>query len=93
MEALYYGASRKDKGSPNISILVSFDARSETYKISNVPSKLLQMDNYANFWTANCNCFIGDKTLINYNGKIGVVEKPQHGRFRMWVVEDAEKEE
>ena len=51
------------------------------------------MDTSDNFWTANCNCFIGDKTLINYNGKIGVVEKPQHGRFRMWVVEDAEKEE
>lgn len=72
---------------------MSFDVRSETYKNSNVPSKLLPMDTSDNFWTANCNCFIGDKTLINYNGKIGVVEKPQHGRFRMWVVEDAEKEE
>ncbi|CAH8267744.1 unnamed protein product [Arabidopsis lyrata] len=91
--SLYYGASRKDKGSPNNSIIVSFDVRSETYKISNVPSKLLQIDDSDNFWTANCNWFIGDKTLINYSGKIGVVEKPRHGIFRMWVVEDAEKEE
>ncbi|EFH52086.1 F-box family protein [Arabidopsis lyrata subsp. lyrata] len=82
-----------DKGSPNNSIIVSFDVRSETYKISNVPSKLLQIDDSDNFWTANCNWFIGDKTLINYSGKIGVVEKPRHGIFRMWVVEDAEKEE
>jgi F-box interacting protein len=34
-----------------------------------------------------------DKTLINYKGKIGVVENARQGSFRMWVVEDAEKEE
>ncbi|CAB61961.1 putative protein [Arabidopsis thaliana] len=83
----------KFKNYPDIFPCIMYFLGSETYKNSNVPSKLLPMDTSDNFWTANCNCFIGDKTLINYNGKIGVVEKPQHGRFRMWVVEDAEKEE
>lgn len=33
-----------------------------------------------------------DKTLINYRGRIGVVENPREGSFRLWVLEDAEKE-
>ncbi|CAF1738221.1 BnaC09g21200D [Brassica napus] len=33
------------------------------------------------------------ETLINYGGKIGVVESPRVCGFRLWVGEDAEKEE
>lgn len=33
-----------------------------------------------------------DKTLISYRGRIGVVENPREGSFRLWVLEDAEKE-
>lgn len=34
------------------------------------------------------------KTLINYGWKVGVVENPgDQVRFRLWVVEDAEKQE
>lgn len=34
-----------------------------------------------------------NKTLINFWGKIAVVEKPRRGSFRMWVLKDAKKEE
>ncbi|KAG7564759.1 F-box associated interaction domain [Arabidopsis suecica] len=89
---LYYGASRTDIDPPNNnSIIVSFDVRLETFKIINVPSKLLPMG-YKNMWLATTGVPT-DKTLINYKGKIGVVEDPREGSFRMWVVEDAEKEE
>ncbi|KAG7564731.1 F-box domain [Arabidopsis suecica] len=81
---LYYGASRMDIKSPNNnSIIVSFDVRFETFNIINVPA------GYEKMW--NCSSE-ADKTLINYRGKIGVVEHPRDGSFRMWVVEDAEKE-
>ncbi|CAH8267702.1 unnamed protein product [Arabidopsis lyrata] len=81
---LYYGASRMEIKSPNNnSIIVSFDVRFETFNIINVPA------GYEKMW--NCSSE-ADKTLINYRGKIGVVEHPRDGSFRMWVVEDAEKE-
>ncbi|CAL9247337.1 unnamed protein product, partial [Arabidopsis halleri] len=89
---LYYGASRMDIDPPNNnSIIVSFDVRHETFNIINVPSKILPMG-YKNMWLATTGVPT-DKTLINYKGKIGVVEDPREGSFRMWVVEDAEKEE
>ncbi|CAH8267742.1 unnamed protein product [Arabidopsis lyrata] len=90
---LYYGASRTDIDPPNNnSIIVSFDVRLETFNIINVPSKVLPMG-YENMWLAERWRNLTDKTLINYKGKIGVVENAREGSFRMWVVEDAEKEE
>ncbi|CAA7036657.1 unnamed protein product [Microthlaspi erraticum] len=92
---VYYGASRwndsDDDVSPNSnSIILSFDVRLETYTIINVPSKILPLMGYVNMWVTKRRIKT-DKTLINYRGKIGVVENPREGRFRVWVVEDAEK--
>ncbi|CAL9247369.1 unnamed protein product [Arabidopsis halleri] len=82
---VYYGASRMDIMSPNNdSIIVSFDVRFETFNIINVPAA------YEKMWKCSSEA---DKTLINYRGKIGVVEYPREGSFRMWVVEDPEKED
>ncbi|KAL9294127.1 putative F-box domain-containing protein [Arabidopsis thaliana] len=90
---LYYGASRTDiDPRNNNSVIVSFDVRLETFKFINVPSKVLPMG-YENMWLAERWRNLTDKTLINYKGKIGVVENARQGSFRMWVVEDAEKEE
>ncbi|XP_010515038.1 PREDICTED: putative F-box protein At3g47150 [Camelina sativa] len=91
---LYYGASMKDTDSPDSnSIIVSFDVRLETFNVINVPSRLIPMG-FENMWVADKWAItVTDKTLINYRGKIGVVEKPRKGSFRMWVVEDAKKEE
>jgi len=89
---LYYRAAWKDTHSPDSnSIIVSFDVRLETFNIINVPSKLLPVD-YENMWVVKT-LIPTDKTLINYKGKVSVVEHPREGDFRMWVVEDAEKEE
>ncbi|CAA7036684.1 unnamed protein product [Microthlaspi erraticum] len=77
---IYYRASALRNGI-SISIIVAFDVRFETYNIINVPSQFRRY--YSN----------RDKTLINYGGKVGVVENPRGGKFRLWVVEDAEKEE
>jgi len=89
---LYYGAAWKDTHSPDSnSIIVSFDVRLETFNIINVPSKLLPVD-YENMWVVKT-LIPTDKTLINYKGKVSVVEHPREGAFRMWVVEDVEKEE
>ena len=88
---VYYGAFMKDIDSPHNSIIVRFDVRSETFNIFNVPSKLVPVGHECMWkergWSAT------DKTLINYGGKIGVVESPSVCGFRLWVVEDAEKEE
>ncbi|XP_023638920.1 putative F-box protein At3g47150 [Capsella rubella] len=87
-----YGASRKDTYPPDSnSIIVSFDVRLETFDIIKVPSKILSM-HYENMWIVRW-MDPTDKILINYRGKIGVVEKPRKGSFRMWVVQDAENEE
>ncbi|CAN7091727.1 unnamed protein product, partial [Brassica rapa subsp. narinosa] len=88
---VYYGAFMKDIDSPHNSIIVRFDVRSETFNIFKVPSKLVPVGHECMWkergWSAT------DKTLINYGGKIGVVESPSVCGFRLWVVEDAEKEE
>ncbi|KAG7559925.1 F-box domain [Arabidopsis thaliana x Arabidopsis arenosa] len=75
---LYYGAYRR--GMDNISIIVSFDVRLEKFKCIKIPVI------YEDMWDTY-------KTLMNYGGKISVLEYPREGSFRMWVVEDAEKEE
>ncbi|ESQ45863.1 hypothetical protein EUTSA_v10010928mg [Eutrema salsugineum] len=89
---VYYGAFKTNMDFPNISsIMVSFDVRLETFNIIKVPSRLLQLMGYVNILDPN---IWEGKTLINYRGKIGVVENPRFkGSFRMWVLEDAEKEE
>ncbi|ESQ45893.1 hypothetical protein EUTSA_v10011099mg [Eutrema salsugineum] len=90
---VYYGASRTDIDSPNNSMIVSFDVKLETFKFIKVPSKVLPMG-YENMWRVHPCAYGTDKTLINYKGKLGVVENPRlKGSFRMWVVEDAEKGE
>ncbi|CAH2065129.1 unnamed protein product, partial [Thlaspi arvense] len=101
--AMYYGASKKDIDPNNgifqdtffarkdISIIMSFDVRLETFNIIKVPSKVVPRG-YENMWLPT-QWDLTDKTLINYGGKIGAVENPREGSFRMWVVEDAEKEE
>ncbi|ESQ45891.1 hypothetical protein EUTSA_v10011008mg, partial [Eutrema salsugineum] len=82
---VYYGASTKDIDSPNnIPIIMSFNVRFETFNIIKLPSEVVPMG-IENMWT--------DKPLINYRGKLGVVKNPRNGYFRMWVLEDAEKEE
>lgn len=50
---------------------------------------------YKNMWVAGDYYYTTDKTLIDYGGKVGVVENPRDKArsFRLWVVEDAEKEE
>ncbi|ESQ45894.1 hypothetical protein EUTSA_v10011107mg, partial [Eutrema salsugineum] len=95
---VYYGAARKDIVCPNSSIIVCFDVRLETFNIIQVPSKVLTSMGYMSMWFhypwVDTSDNDTDKTLINYRGKIGVVENPRlKGSFRMWVVEDAEKEE
>ncbi|ESQ45892.1 hypothetical protein EUTSA_v10010959mg [Eutrema salsugineum] len=95
---VYYGATKKDINFPNNSIIVCFDVRLETFNIIKVPSKVLTSMGYQSMWFrypwADTSDNGTDKTLINYRGKIGVVENPRlKGSFRMWVVEDAEKEE
>ncbi|KAG2327972.1 hypothetical protein Bca52824_010700 [Brassica carinata] len=89
---IYYGAIREKIDTPHISIIVSFDVRLETFNIINVPSKLVPIG-YKSMWNEIWWTKLTDKTLINYGGKIGVVENPREGSFRLWVVEDAEKEE
>ncbi|CAH8392318.1 unnamed protein product [Eruca vesicaria subsp. sativa] len=91
---LYYGASRTDIDYPDNSIIMSFDVRHENFNIIKVPSKFVPVG-FKNMWVATY--WVReqtDKTLINYGGKVGVVENPSdQGRFRLWVVEDAEREE
>ncbi|CAH2065093.1 unnamed protein product [Thlaspi arvense] len=101
--AMYYGASKEDinpnngifqntfSRRNNNSIIVSFDVRLETFNIIKVPSKVLPIG-YKNLW-GHITDKTMHKTLINYRGKIGVVEKPGEDSFKMWVVEVAEKEE
>ncbi|XP_013607875.1 PREDICTED: LOW QUALITY PROTEIN: putative F-box protein At3g47150 [Brassica oleracea var. oleracea] len=92
---VYYGAFMKDIDSPYISIIVRFDVRFETFNIFKVPSKLVPVG-YEFMWKER-GWSPTDKTLfeslINYGGKIGVVESPRVCGFRLWVGEDAEKEE
>ncbi|XP_024013370.1 putative F-box protein At3g47150 [Eutrema salsugineum] len=94
---LYYEASRKYLDYQNtIYIIVSFDVMLETFNIIKVPSKVLTLGMWFPYpWVDTSESDNDtDKTLINYRGKIGVVENPRlKGSFRMWVVEDAEKEE
>ncbi|KAL1220221.1 putative F-box protein [Cardamine amara subsp. amara] len=87
---LYYGASRMDIDPPNNSIIVSFNLTLETFNIIKVPTNVLPLA-YDNMWAAKP-YRLTDKILINYRGKIGVVETPREGSFRVWVVEDAKKE-
>ncbi|CAH8321299.1 unnamed protein product [Eruca vesicaria subsp. sativa] len=88
--SIYYGACMKDTDAPDDSIIVTFDVKLETFNIIKIPSKLVPMG-YKNMWLPTP-WVLTDKTLINYKGKIGVVENPREGSFRMWVVEDAEQE-
>ncbi|KAG2302033.1 hypothetical protein Bca52824_030684 [Brassica carinata] len=89
---VHYGAFRKDiDDSPHNSIIVRFNVRFETFDIIKVPSRLVPMG-YEFMWKER-GWSPTDKTLINYGGKIGVVENPREGGFRLWVVEDVEKEE
>ncbi|CAH8350676.1 unnamed protein product [Eruca vesicaria subsp. sativa] len=88
--AIYYGAILKDIESPHNSIIGRFDVRLETFTIIKVPSKLVPTG-YTNMWLAKP-WLCTDKILIDYKGTIGVVENPREGSFRMWVLEDAEKE-
>ncbi|KAL1222042.1 putative F-box protein [Cardamine amara subsp. amara] len=90
---IYYGAVCQPMliSSPEDSIIVCFNVKLETFNIIKVPSKVVP-DGSVNMWVDTPYQFT-DKILINYGGRIGVVENPREGRFRVWVVEDAEKEE
>ncbi|CAA7036653.1 unnamed protein product [Microthlaspi erraticum] len=89
---VYYGAYREAIDSQNINpIIMSFDVRLETFNMINIPSKVLSLMGYVNMGDAH-RLFTG-KALINYREKIGLVENPHEGSFRLWIVEDAEKEE
>ncbi|KAL1219677.1 putative F-box protein [Cardamine amara subsp. amara] len=90
---IYYGAVYQPIliSSPDDSIIVCFNVRLETFSIIKVPSKVVP-DGYESMWVDTL-FHSTDKILINYEGRIGVVENPREGSFRMWVVEDAEKEE
>ncbi|XP_020884350.1 putative F-box protein At3g47150 [Arabidopsis lyrata subsp. lyrata] len=79
---LYYGAIRTYN---KFSIVVSFDVRLETFNIIKGPVFEKLNNEFKSDFT--------DKTLINFWGKIAVVEKPRRGSFRMWVLKDAKKEE
>ncbi|ESQ45890.1 hypothetical protein EUTSA_v10011084mg [Eutrema salsugineum] len=96
-QRLEHKASRKYLDYQNtIYIIVSFDVMLETFNIIKVPSKVLTLGMWFPYpWVDTSESDNDtDKTLINYRGKIGVVENPRlKGSFRMWVVEDAEKEE
>lgn len=88
---VYYGAFMSSN--PSKSIVMSFDVRLETFDIINVPRKVVPRG-HVNMWAPSMlPAAATDKTLINYRGKIGVVENPREGKFRLWVVEDAENEE
>lgn len=91
---IYYGAVCETTriNSQNDSIIVSFNVRFETFNIIKVPSKIL-LTVYDHMWVATPYDNVTDKILINYGGKIAVVENPRQGSFRIWVVEDGEKEE
>lgn len=89
-----------ERGSPRDSIIPKktksiigrFDVRLETFTIIKVPSRLVPTG-YHSMWLAEPReSSLTDKTLINYRGRIGVVENPREGSFRLWVLEDAEKE-
>ncbi|CAH8350657.1 unnamed protein product [Eruca vesicaria subsp. sativa] len=88
--AIYYGAFLEDSESPYNSIIGRFDVRLETFTIIKLPRKLVPTS-YRNMWRPEPLVRL-DKTLIDCKGTVGVVENPREGSFRMWVLEDAEKE-
>lgn len=68
--------------SPDNFTIMSFDVRHASFNMIKVPSRVIPTG-YENMWVARH--YTTDKTLINYGGKVGVVENPSdHGRcFRL----------
>lgn len=88
---VYYGVFMKDIDFLYNFIIVRFDVRFEMFNIFKVLSKFVLVG-YECMWKER-GWFVIDKILINYGGKIGVVESFSVCGFRLWVVEDVEKEE
>ncbi|KAJ4907812.1 F-box associated ubiquitination effector family protein [Raphanus sativus] len=84
---IYYGAYVDDinylhnSKIPKNSIIGRFDVRLETFTIIKVPSRLVPTG-YHSMWLADPReSRLTDKSLINYRGRIGVVENPREVVF------------